>query len=151
MKRKKRYIVTLLLFINIIMLTAAVIPHHHHPNGAICMKQDLPVEQQCPKHHHHPASDSCCSSECMTRFHSPIPSFHTDSGPDYVFIATLFTDGIIEHLLKPQERRVKNYYVYCTGRTSPVLPLSAPLPILFSRKTNVNANLLHPRHPIFVT
>ena len=31
---------------------------------------------------------------------------------DYVFIATLFTDGIIEHLLKPQERRVKNYYVY---------------------------------------
>ena len=111
MKRKKRYIVTLLLFINIIMLTVAVIPHHHHPNGAICMKQDLPVEQQCPKHHHHPASDSCCSSECMTRFHSPIPSFHTDSGPDYVFIATLFTDGIIEHLLKPQERRVKNYYV----------------------------------------
>ena len=79
MKRKKRYIVTLLLFINIIMLTAAVIPHHHHPNGAICMKQDLPVEQQCPKHHHHPTSDSCCSSECMTRFHSPIPSFHTDS------------------------------------------------------------------------
>ena len=48
----------------------------------------------------------------MTRFHSPSPSFHTDSGPDYVFIATLFTDGIIEHLLKPQERRVKNYYVY---------------------------------------
>ena len=112
MKGKKRIIVTLLFFINIIMLTAAVIPHHHHPNGAICMKQDLPVEQQCPKHHHHPASDSCCSSECMTRFHSPIPSFHTDSGPDYVFIATLFTDGIIEHLLKPQERRVKNYYVY---------------------------------------
>ena len=103
MKRKKRYIVTLLLFINIIMLTVAVIPHHHHPNGAICMKQDLPVEQQCPKHHHHPASDSCCSSECMTRFHSPIPSFHTDSGPDYVFIATLFTDGIIEHLLTTRE------------------------------------------------
>ena len=118
------------------------------------MKQDLPVEQQCPKHHHHPASDSCCSSECMTRFHSPIPSFHTDSGPDYVFIATLFTDGIIEHLLKPQERRVKNYYVYrdsLHGTTSPVPPLSAPLPILFSRKTNVNANLLHLRHPIFVT
>ena len=30
------------------MLVAAVIPHHHHPNGMICMKQDLPVEQQCP-------------------------------------------------------------------------------------------------------
>ena len=49
MKGKKRIIVTLLFFINIIMLVAAVIPHHHHPNGMICMKQDLPVEQQCPQ------------------------------------------------------------------------------------------------------
>ncbi|WP_294476740.1 DUF6769 family protein [uncultured Bacteroides sp.] len=113
MKGKKRIIVTLLFFINIIMLVAAVIPHHHHPNGVICMKQDSPVEQQCPKHHHHhSANDSCCSRECMTRFYSPIPSVHTDSGPDYVFIATLFTDGIIEHLLKPREKRVKNYYIY---------------------------------------
>lgn len=48
----------------------------------------------------------------MTRFHSPIPSVHTDSGPNYVFVATLFTDTIIEHLLRPQERRVKNYYIY---------------------------------------
>ena len=48
MKGKKRIIVTLLFLINIIMLVAAVIPHHHHPNGMICMKQDLPVEQQCP-------------------------------------------------------------------------------------------------------
>ncbi len=71
MKGKKRIIVTLLFFINIIMLVAAVIPHHHHPNGMICMKQDLPVEQQCPTHHHHPGNDSCCSSECMTRFYSP--------------------------------------------------------------------------------
>lgn len=107
MKGKKRIIVTLLFFINIIMLVAAVIPHHHHPNGMICMKQDLPVEQQCPTHHHHPGNDSCCSSECMTRFYSPTPSIHTDSGPDYVFIATLFTDVIIEHLLRPQEKRIK--------------------------------------------
>lgn len=56
MKGKKRIIVTLLFFINIIMLVAAVIPHHHHPNGMICMKQDLPVEQQCPTHHHHPGN-----------------------------------------------------------------------------------------------
>ena len=89
MKGKKRIIVTLLFLINIIMLVAAVIPHHHHPGN-----------------------DSCCSSECMTRFYSPTPSVHTDSGPDYVFIATLFTDVIIEHLLRPQERRIKNYYVY---------------------------------------
>ena len=46
MKGKKRIIVTLLFLINIIMLVAAVIPHHH---GMICMKQDLPVEQQCPR------------------------------------------------------------------------------------------------------
>ena len=112
MKGKKRIIVTLLFLINIIMLLAAVIPHHHHPNGMICMKQDLPVEQQCPTHHHHPGNDSCCSSECMTRFYSPTPPVHTDSGPAYVFLAPLFTDVIIEHLLRPQERRIKNYYVY---------------------------------------
>ena len=112
MKGKKRIIVTLLFFINIIMLVAAVIPHHHHPTGMICMKQDLPVEQQCPKHHHHPESDACCNSECLTRFQSSIPSIHSYSNPDYVFIATLFTDVIIEHLLRPQEKRVKNYYVF---------------------------------------
>ncbi|WP_294628987.1 DUF6769 family protein [uncultured Bacteroides sp.] len=114
MKGKKRIIVTVLFLINIIMLIAAVIPHHHH-NGTICMKQDLPVEQQCPvhgHHHHHPDNDACCGSECLTHFQSPIPSVHTDSKPDYVFIATLFTDVIIEHLLRPQERRIKNYYVY---------------------------------------
>lgn len=107
-------IVTLLFVINIIMLVVAVVPHHHH-NGAICMKQDLSAEQQCPVHghtHHHPANDSCCGSECLTRFESPVPSAHTDNGPDYLFITTLFTDVIIEHLLRPQEKRVKNYYVY---------------------------------------
>lgn len=131
MKGKKGFIVTLLFFINIVMLVAAVFPHHHHYNGVICMKQDLPVEQQCsnqdnscnrpcnqPCNHsnhspfHHPENDACCGSECLTRFHSPIPSVQTDNGPDYVFIATLFTDVIIEHLLRPQEKRVKNYYIF---------------------------------------
>lgn len=124
MKGKKGFIVTLLFFINIIMLVAAVFPHHHHNNGVICMKQDLPVEQQCSNHQpcnhhssnhypfHHPENDSCCSSECLTRFHSPTPTVQTDNGPDYVFIATLFTDVIIEHLLRPQEKRVKNYYIF---------------------------------------
>lgn len=142
MKGKKGFIVTLLFFINIVMLVAAVFPHHHHYNGVICMKQDLPVEQQwtdqnsaaeqqCPNQDnscnrpcnqpcnhsnhspfHHPENDSCCGSECLTRFHSPTPSLQTDNGPDYVFIATLFTDVIIEHLLRPQEKRVKNYYIF---------------------------------------
>lgn len=111
MKRKKPIIVALLFLINIIMLIVAVIPHHHHSDGMICMKQDLPVEQQCPAHHH-PENDSCCSNECMTRFHSRTPSVQPDSGPDYVFIATLFTDFIIEQLLRPQERRIKHYYIY---------------------------------------
>ncbi|MEY8686839.1 DUF6769 family protein [Bacteroides sp. AN502(2024)] len=110
MKGKKRIIVILLLFINIIMLIAAVIPHHHHSDGTICMKQNLPVEQQCPTHHH-PGNDSCCSSKCLTRFLLP-HSIHLDGRPDYVFIATLFTDVIIEHLLRPQEKQVKNYYAY---------------------------------------
>lgn len=102
----------MLFLINIVMLVAAVIPHHHHSDGIICMKHDLPVEHSCPIHNHHSENDSCCDSECMTRFQSPIPSVQTDSGPDYVFIATLFTDVIIEHLLRPQEKRIKNFYVY---------------------------------------
>ena len=65
MKGKKRIIVTLLFLINIIMLVAAVIPHHHHPNGMICMKQDLPVEQQ-PRlsawHGYTPCHSSSCPS-----------------------------------------------------------------------------------------
>lgn len=136
MKGKKRFIITLLLFINIIMLVAAVIPHHHHADGKICMKHDLPVEQQCPAHHHHPGSDSCCDSECLTRFHSPIPSLHSDYGPDYVFIDTLFTDIIIGHLSRPQEQRVKNYYAYresLHGTNTPrALSLRAPPSSVFA-------------------
>ncbi len=137
------------------MLVAAVIPHHHHPNGMICMKQDLPVEQQCPKHHHHPESDACCNSECLTRFQSSIPSIHSYSSPDYVFIATLFTDVIIEHLLRPQEKRVKNYYVFRDSLHSTDFYRAtsgfAHLPTLFSLKTllqvsckGVVANLCKP-------
>lgn len=112
MKGKKRFIISLLLFINIFMLVVAVIPHHHHPDGMICMKHDLPVDHECPAHNHHAGSDSCCSNECMTRFESRAPSVNPDNEPDYVLITTLFTEVIIEHLLRPQEKRVKNYYVY---------------------------------------
>lgn len=127
MKRNKRLIVTLLLFINIIMLVAAVIPHHHHADGMICMKHDLPVDQPCTHHHHDPQNDSCCSSECMTRFSSPVPNVHIDSEPNYLFIATLFTDVIIEHLLRPQERRVKNYYVFRNSLHSTEIPRTTSL------------------------
>jgi len=112
MKRKHRIIAVFLLFINIIMLVAAVFPHHHHVNGVICLKQDFPTEQACPMHPHPPVPHACCSNECLTRFYSPAPTVHLSSGPDYMLITTLFTDGMIEQLLRPREKRIKNYYVY---------------------------------------
>lgn len=152
MKGKKRFIVTMLFFINIIMLVAAVIPHHHHPNGMICMKQDQPVEQQCPNHHHHPASDSCCSSECMTRFHSPIPSVHTDSGPNYVFVATLLrirSSNIYYDRRKDESKITTSIVNPCTVRKYLVPPHFGPLPTLFLHN-DVNASKLHLRYSIFV-
>lgn len=110
--KNKRYIVYLLFLISIVMLGVPAIPHHHHANGVICMKQDLPVNDQCPTHHHHDGNDTCCSDGCLTRFDSPTPSIQVDNGPHYVFVATLFTDFMIENLFKPQEKRIKNYYAY---------------------------------------
>lgn len=127
MKGKKRIILSMLLFINIVMLVIAVIPHHHHPDRMICMKHDLPVEHQCPAHNHHAGSDSCCDSECMTRFQFPTPSVQSDNGPDYVLIATLFTDVIINHLLRPQEKRIKNYYVYRDSLHGTIIPRTLSL------------------------
>lgn len=111
MKEKRRYISILLLTVNLLMLIVTLIPHHHHFDGTICMKQDIPAEQQCPTQHR-PQHDTCCNDECMTRFHSPSPNLQNTYGPVYLFVATLFTDTIIEHLLKPQERRFRNYYIY---------------------------------------
>lgn len=111
MKGKKRFVLTTMFLVNIIMLAVTVFPHHHHSEGVICTKQDLPDEEQCPIHHH-PEDDSCCSFDCMTRFHSPTPPSHTNSKPDYVFVTTLFTDFIIEHLLQPLEKRMKDDYVF---------------------------------------
>lgn len=108
-ENKKRYILVLLFFVNIIMLVVPVLPHHHHTGGVICMKQDIPVESNCPTHHHHDANDSCCKSECLTRFDSSVPSVQTNHGPHFVFTASLFADNIIVKLLnlpdKQQERR----------------------------------------------
>lgn len=111
--RNKRYILAFMLFISILMLIVPVIPHHHHANGIICMKNDVTSETQCPNHNHHQqGNDSCCNEECLTRLSSPALTVQADSGPHYVFIATLFTDFIIENLFKPQEQRIKNYYAY---------------------------------------
>ena len=95
-----------------IMLAVPVIPHHHHADGMICMKHDVTPEAQCPAHNHHHENDSCCSNECLARFSSPVPNVQTDLGPQHVFIAILFTDFIIENLLRPQERQLTNEYVY---------------------------------------
>lgn len=111
--RKKRYIVYVLFVISIIMLTVPLIPHHHHADGLICMKQDTTQEAQCPTPvHHHENDDPCCNDKCPTRFSSPVPSMPTDFGPQHVFITTLFTDFIIESLLRPQERRLADEHVY---------------------------------------
>lgn len=113
MKKNNRYILTLLFLINIIMMIAPVIPHHHHADGVICMKQDLPVESTDFPQHHQTENDACCDSECLVRFHSPTLSVHTDSSPHYEFITTLFTDILIERLLKPQDKQLnKGYYLY---------------------------------------
>ncbi len=94
------------------MLVVPAIPHHHHANGVICMKNDIPTDTPCPTHHHHSGSDTCCNDGCLTKFDSPTPSIEMDGSPHYVFVATLFTDLIIENLFKPQERRIKDYYAY---------------------------------------
>lgn len=94
------------------MLVVPTIPHHHHANGLICMKNDVPLEAQCPEHHHQQKDDSCCNDECLTRFNSPTPTVQADGGPHYLFIAILFNDFIIENLLKPRERQIKNCYAY---------------------------------------
>lgn len=103
------------------MLGVPAIPHHHHANGLVCMKSDIPTNEQCPTHHHHADNDACCSDGCLTRFHSPTPSVQADNSPHYVFVATLFTDLIIENLFKPREKRVKNYYAYRETLHSTVL------------------------------
>lgn len=109
--KNKRYIVCFLLLVSMIMLAVPTIPHHHHGNGIICMKNDVTPDSPCPVHHHS-GNDACCSDGCLARFDSPTPAGQADHGPQYVFIAILFTDFIIENLFKPQEQRIKKYYAY---------------------------------------
>ncbi len=88
----------------------------------------------------------------MTRFHSPIPSVHTDSGPNYVFVATLFTDDhrtSAKTTRKTGQETITSTETRCTGRTYLVPPPSGPLPTLFLRN-DVNASKLHLRYSIFV-
>ncbi len=123
--RKKGYIYFMLL-VSVLMLAVPLVPHHHHADGAICMKNDIESDplctdhhsctdhQQCPgHHHHHPENDACCGDECLTRLQTPVPASQVDLGhPDYVFVALLFTDYLIEHLFSLQERRIDNNYVF---------------------------------------
>lgn len=109
--KSKRHIVYFLFLVSMIMLTVPAIPHHHHGNGVICMKHDVTPDVTCPVHHHS-GNDTCCSNGCLARFDSPTPAGQTHNGPQYVFIAILFTDFIIENLFKPQEQRIKNHYAY---------------------------------------
>lgn len=95
-----------------IMLAVPLVPHHHHANGVICVKHDVAPEAQCPEHNHHHENDSCCSDECPTRFSTPAPNVQVDLGPQHVFIAILFTDFIIENLLRPQEKQLANGHAY---------------------------------------
>lgn len=112
-RKRKQCILALLLFVNIIMLVIPVLPHHHHPNGMICMKHDLPADNDCPEHHHnHDSNDSCCKNECLTRFDSPRPSMHIDHGPQFILIAVLFTYDIIENLLQPQDKGLNLRYAF---------------------------------------
>lgn len=110
--KNKRYIFYFLLFISILMLVVPIVPHHHHANGAVCMKHDLTPENQCPAHNHHQSNDSCCDSECLARFHSPAPTTQSDFAPHFVLIDNLFTNLIIDHLLRPQEKQLNNECVY---------------------------------------
>ncbi|MEG1563581.1 MAG: DUF6769 family protein [Bacteroides sp.] len=109
--KHKRYKLILLFIVSILMLVMPVVPHHHHNSGEVCMKNDLTPEQQCPTHHH--SDDACCNSGCMARFSSSTPTVQTDCGqPHYILVATLFTDYLLEQLLRPQERQNKNNYAY---------------------------------------
>ncbi len=122
--KPKRHIY-FLLFVSILMLAVPLVPHHHHANGVICLKNDIATEQSCCGHqqptddqqscpgHHHPENDACCNDGCMARMETSVPTSQVDLGdPAHGFVAVLFTDYIIENLLKPQERRIKNNYVY---------------------------------------
>lgn len=112
--KNKRYILSFLFFISIFMLVVPAIPHHHHANGMICMKHDIPTQEQCPDHNHHQQdNDACCNDECQARFHSPAPTAQADFGqPQHLFVAILFDNLILQNLFRPQEQRIKSGYAY---------------------------------------
>ena len=108
---RKRSISLLLFLVSMVMLMVPVIPHHHHAQGAICLKSDLTEAQQCPVPH--ADEDACCDSACMAHFDSSTPSLQLDSvHPHYVFVATLFTNHLIEILLRPLESCIDSDTAY---------------------------------------
>ena len=149
MKGKKRFIVTMLFFINIIMLVAAVIPHHHHPNGMICMKQDQPVEQQCPNH---PQAIHVAAANAWPASTLPFPPCTrtadriTYSSPPCLRI---WSSNIYYDRRKDESKITTSIVNPCTVRKYLVPPPFGPLPTLFLRN-DVNASKLHLRYSIFV-
>ena len=152
MKGKKRFIVTMLFFINIIMLVAAVIPHHHHPNGMICMKQDQPVEQQCPTTIITPQAIHVAAANAWPASTLPSPPYTrtadriTYSSPPCLRI---WSSNIYYDRRKDESKITTSIVNPCTVRKYLVPPPFGPLPTLFLRN-DVNASKLHLRYSIFV-
>ena len=152
MKGKKRFIVTMLFFINIIMLVAAVIPHHHHPNGMICMKQDQPVEQQCPNHHHHPRKRFMLQQ----RMHDPLPLSHPLRAHGQRTELRIRRHPVYGYdhrtFITTAGKTSQNYYIYRESLHGTKIPRTSSLraPPYSVLHNDVNASKLHLRYSIFV-
>lgn len=112
--KKRRHIACLLLFISVVMLIVPVVPHHHHDDGSICMKSDLPAEGCCHQHDDTCAEHCCCDTGCMTtHFFQQVPQSGGDNLlPDFVWVATLFTEPLLRLLLLPDVTDVRQKSVY---------------------------------------
>lgn len=118
MQKKRKYISLFLCMISLFLLVISSLPHHHHDEGGICFKKDL---AEHPIHHH--ADDTCCNDQCIAQIQPLHPSgAEKIVSPDYFLILTLFTVPLIEWLLQPQQRVLKNqaYHYLERLQSSPV-------------------------------
>ena len=118
MQKKRKYISLFLCMISLFLLVISSLPHYHHDEGGICFKKDL---AEHPIHHH--ADDTCCNDQCIAQIQPLHPSgAEKIVSPDYFLILTLFTVPLIEWLLQPQQRVLKNQAYHYLERlhSSPV-------------------------------